>query len=84
MVGALTDCMQEKKRAGRFSPKNTMSEGGDRRTDRQHRTERDSEQREAETDKDNRQEQKADLRAGWDGGAAGTGQGYRTLSLERG
>ena len=23
----LTDCMQEKKRAGRFSPKNTISEG---------------------------------------------------------
>lgn len=80
VAGALTDCMQEKKRAGRFSPKNTMSEVG---TDGQ--TERDSEQSEAGTDKDdNRQEQKADLRAGWDGGAAGTGQGYRTLSLERG
>lgn len=26
MAGTLTDCMQEKKRAGRFSPKNTISE----------------------------------------------------------
>lgn len=26
VAGALTDCMQEKKRAGRFSPKNTISE----------------------------------------------------------
>lgn len=43
--GALTDCMQEKNLAGRFSPKNTMS----RQTDGQTQRQKEKVNREAET-----------------------------------
>lgn len=62
-VGRLTDCMQEKNLAGRFSPKNTMSEA-DGQTDTETEREGETGGRGRVTEREARQEQKADPRAG--------------------
>ena len=87
-AGTLTDCMQEKKRAGRFSPKNTISEGEtDGQTDTG--TERDGEKT-GDRDREGEREW-----AGAEGGPQGWGGsvdgavgnrpgGYGTPSLSQG
>lgn len=77
MLGTLTDCMQEKKRAGRFSPKNTTSEvETDEQTD--NTGQKGTVNREADTESEARTAGAEGRPEGWAGrGAAGDRPGLQ-------
>ena len=74
-AGTLTDCRQEKKRAGRFSPKNTISEvetDGQTDTGRDRDSEKAGGQRQGGRERTGRKRRRTPG-LGWECGALGTG-----------